>query len=98
VNLQDDRLILGKPRVSLKKITREGVRGILSHPIADGRFEIRSERERARTRGRALTGGPRLSAAWGRGGLTSRSQLPGVGEGADPSGRIRIGRVGLGLL
>jgi hypothetical protein len=38
VKLQDDRLILGKPRVSLTKITREGVRDILSHPIADERL------------------------------------------------------------
>jgi hypothetical protein len=58
--------------------------------------EIRSERERVRTRGRALTGGPRLSAAWGRGGLTGRAQLQGAGEGVHPErpdpnrmGRIR---------
>jgi hypothetical protein len=49
-------------------------------------------------RGRALIGGPGLPAAWGRGGLTGRAQLQGEGEAADPSGRIRIERVGLGLL
>jgi hypothetical protein len=45
-----------------------------------------------------LTGGPGTSATLGRAGWPTGPSCRGAGEGADPSGRILSGRVGLGLL
>jgi hypothetical protein len=58
------RLILRKPRVSLAKLPREGVRDNLIHPIADERPRSDlSERARGgRGRERRLTSGPGESA------------------------------------
>jgi hypothetical protein len=81
-------------------------RGIGSAQLLDlkSTSEIRSADERT------LTGGPAVSATEKGGELTSRAQRQGAqtltgraqgqsaGEGADPSDRIRIKRVGLGLL
>jgi hypothetical protein len=49
-------------------------------------------------RERGLTSGPGMSATQVRGGLTGRAQLQGAGEGADLSGQIQIGRLGLDLV
>jgi hypothetical protein len=77
------RLNLINPRGFLENLPREGVSADLSYTITSDRTTtMRSERERAWTRGQSLTSGPRRSAT-GEGKWADRSGLAPGGASTD---------------
>jgi hypothetical protein len=66
--LRDDRLVFGKPRVSLAKRPHEGVSGLLNHQIHDQRPRLDPIASVCADGCARLTGGTGVAATWGQRG------------------------------
>jgi hypothetical protein len=96
VKTRDGGLISNKPRVSLRKLPREGISGESNRRIRNRQARL-DLRPRAREGGRALTGGTGSVSDRGgeradRAGLATEGKRTAAGVRGDASRSIKIGR------